>query len=55
MVPPETLRLSGTFRGTLEDIATSDKRIIFALPIDFTDIRKPHVAGEIRLDILAIE
>jgi hypothetical protein len=55
MVPRETLTLYGTFRGTLEDIATSDKRIIFALLIDFIDIRKPHVAGEIRVDILAIE
>jgi hypothetical protein len=40
MVPPETLTLYGTFGGTLEDIAASDKRIIFALPIDFTDIKK---------------
>jgi hypothetical protein len=31
--------LYGTFRGTLEDTAASDKRIIFALPIEFTDMR----------------
>lgn len=53
-MPPETLTLYGTFRGTLEDIATSDKRIIFALPIEFTDTRKRQVAPEIHVDIPGI-
>jgi hypothetical protein len=50
-VPPETLTLYATFRGTLEDMAASDKRIIFALSIEFTDMRKPSVAGEVHADI----